>query len=178
MIMPRDSFEVTVTPPRAGSFMYHTHVNDMRQQSHGLYGPIIVLDSAETWDPEHDLIFQAGTDPTDSPILNGGTAPPALTLRAGTHYRMRLMNISLDNPFAELWLTTPNGAALFWQPLAKDGFDRPSWQRTPALSRQRVSIGETYDFRVTFPNPGEYAMEERAGSGVEFARQAIHVIKP
>ena len=44
MIMPRDSFEVTVTPPRAGSFMYHTHINDLRQQSHGLYGPIVVLD--------------------------------------------------------------------------------------------------------------------------------------
>ena len=55
MIMPRDSFAVTVTPPRAGSFMYHTHVNDMRQQSHGLYGAIIVV-------PRRGLGSLDGTD--------------------------------------------------------------------------------------------------------------------
>jgi uncharacterized 2Fe-2S/4Fe-4S cluster protein (DUF4445 family) len=59
-IMPGDSFEVRVTPPRAGSFMYHTHINDIRQQSHGLYGPLIVLDSAATWNPDTDRVFIAG----------------------------------------------------------------------------------------------------------------------
>lgn len=177
MIMPRDSFEVTLTPPRAGSFMYHTHINDIRQQSHGLYGPIVVLDSGETWDPESDLIFQLGTDPTDSPILNGGGTPPALTLHAGKAYRIRLMNITLDNPFAEIWLTAERGAAARWTPVAKDGHDLPTWQREPRWSRQRVSIGETYDFRVRFPGPGEYTMEGRAGTGAVFARQLIHVVK-
>jgi FtsP/CotA-like multicopper oxidase with cupredoxin domain len=177
MIMPRDSFQVTLTPPRAGSFMYHTHINDVRQQSHGLYGPIIVLDSGQTWDPETDLIFQLGTDPTDNPILNGSTAAPALTLHAGTPYRIRLMNITLDNPFAQVWLTAANGGAVRWTPIAKDGFDLPPWQRTPDWSRQRVSIGETYDFRVKFPAPGEYTMEGRVGSGAIVARQPIHVVK-
>lgn len=177
MIMPRDSFEVTLTPPRAGSFMYHTHINDIRQQSHGLYGPIVVLDSGETWDPDRDLIFQLGTDPTDSPILNGGDTPPALTLHAGKPYRIRLMNITLDNPFAELWLTAANGAAPLWTPLAKDGYSLPPWQREPRRSRQRVSIGETYDFRLTFPRPGEYTMEGRVGTGQIFSRQPIHVVK-
>ena len=177
MIMPRDSFEVTVTPPRAGSFMYHTHINDMRQQSHGLYGPIVVLDSNETWDPAHDLIFQSGTDPTDSPILNGSTAPAPLTLHAGTPYRIRLMNISLDVPFNELWLSAPSGASLVWTAVAKDGYDLPEWQQVKMLARQRVSIGETYDFRVTFPAPGDFAMEGRSGSGRVYARQAITVVK-
>ena len=177
MIMPRDSFEVTVTPPRAGSFMYHTHINDLRQQSHGLYGPIVVLDSNETWDPETDLIFQSGTDPADSPILNGSASPPALTLHVGTSYRVRLMNISLDNPLNELWLTRSDGASLSWVPLAKDGFDLPVWQRQRRLSRQRVSIGETYDFRVKFSEPGDYAIEGRSGIGVQYAKQAIHVMK-
>ena len=177
MIMPRDSFEVTLTPPRAGSFMYHTHINDIRQQSHGLYGPIVVLDSGQTWDPENDLIFQLGTDPTDAPILNGSTAPPPLTLHAGKPYRIRLMNITLDTPFAEVWLTAGDGAAVRWKPLAKDGFDRPAWQRIPTLSRQRVSIGETYDFRVTFPDSGHYTVEGRIGTGQIFAKQPIHVVK-
>lgn len=177
MIMPRDSFQVTLTPPRAGSFMYHTHINDIRQQSHGLYGPIIVLDSGQTWDPATDLIFQLGTDPTDNPILNGSTAPGALTLHARKTYRIRLMNITLDNPFADIWLTRADGAAVRWTPIAKDGFDLPPWQRTPALSRQRVTIGETRDFSVTFPDSGEYVMEGRVGTGHIFARQPIHVVK-
>jgi FtsP/CotA-like multicopper oxidase with cupredoxin domain len=177
MIMPRDSFEVTLTPPRAGSFMYHTHINDIRQQSHGLYGPIIVLDSGQTWDPENDLIFQIGTDPTDSPILNGSTAPPALTLHGDKPYHVRLMNITLDNPFAEFWLTAKDGAAVSWTPLAHDGYDLPPWQRESRLSRQRVSIGQTFDFRVNFPRPGEYALEVRAGNGHVFGSQPIHVVK-
>ena len=177
MIMPRDSFQVTLTPPRAGSFMYHTHINDIRQQSHGLYGPIVVLDSGQSWDPERDLIFQLGTDPTDNPILNGSTAAPALTLHAGKLYRLRLMNITLDNPFAQLWLTASNGGAARWTPIAKDGFDLPPWQRTPEWARQRVSIGETYDFRVRFPEPGEYTMEGRVGNGAIIAKQPIHVVK-
>jgi FtsP/CotA-like multicopper oxidase with cupredoxin domain len=177
MIMPRDSFQVTLTPPRAGSFMYHTHINDIRQQSHGLYGPIIVLDSGQTWDPESDLIFQLGSDPTDTPILNGGAAPPALTLHAGKSYRVRLMNITLDNAFAELWLTSANGAAIRWTPVAKDGHDLPPWQREPRWSRQHVSIGETYDFTASFPVPGEFAMEARVRNGQILATQKIHVVK-
>ncbi|HEU4787602.1 MAG TPA: multicopper oxidase domain-containing protein [Gemmatimonadaceae bacterium] len=177
MIMPRDSFEVTLTPPRAGSFMYHTHINDIRQQSHGLYGPIIVLDSGQTWDPENDLIFQAGTDPTDNPILNGSKSPPPLTLHPGKPYRIRLMNVTLDNPFFQYWLTAADGAAIKWTPIAKDGFDRPAWQRRSDWSRQHVSIGETYDFRVTFPDTGQYAMEARIGTGTIIGRQAIHVVK-
>ena len=177
MIIPRDSFEVTLTPPRAGSFMYHTHINDIRQQSHGLYGPIVVLDSGQVWDPANDLIFQLSTDPTDSPTLNGSTSPPPLTVHAGKPYRIRLMNITLDNPFAEIWLTAANGAAVQWKPLAKDGFDAPAWQQRLTFSRQRVSIGETYDFRVTFPDTGQFAMEGRVGTGQIFAKQPIHVVK-
>jgi FtsP/CotA-like multicopper oxidase with cupredoxin domain len=177
VIMPRDSFEVKVTPPRAGSFMYHTHINDIRQQSHGLYGSIIVLDSAETWDPEKELIFQVATDPTDNAIMNGSAAPAALTVHAGRQYRVRLMNVSLDAPFNEFWLTGKDGRFAQWTAIAKDGHDLPPWQRVTGSSRQRVSIGETYDFRVTFGTPGEYVMEGRRGNAAVHSRQAIHVVK-
>ncbi|HVA57394.1 MAG TPA: multicopper oxidase domain-containing protein [Gemmatimonadaceae bacterium] len=176
LIMPRDSFEMTVTPPRAGSFMYHTHVNDLRQQSHGLYGPIIVLPLGQAWDPSSDLIFMAGTDPLDDPILNGSTSPPALTIHAGRPYRIRLMNITLDAPFNQMVLTAANGAVPLWTAIAKDGFDLPVWQRRRERARQRVSIGETYDFRLTIPAPGEYTMEGRRGNGTVYARQVIHVV--
>ena len=119
MIAPRDSFEITVTPPRAGSFMYHTHINDVRQQSHGLYGPLIVLPKGATWDPSTDLVFMAGTDPLDNSILNGSASPPALTLHAGKAYRVRLMNLTLDGPYTEFWLTNARGASPVWTALAK-----------------------------------------------------------
>jgi FtsP/CotA-like multicopper oxidase with cupredoxin domain len=175
MIMPNDSFEVTVTPPRAGSFMYHTHVNDIRQQSRGLYGSIIVLDSAETWDPARNLIFQMSTDPQDTPILNGSHSPPEITIHAGAEHRLRLMNITLDNPFLEYRLVR-NGLLVSWTSVAKDGHDLPPWQRVSQQARQRVSIGETHDFTVTFPDTGSYVLEAHGGSGVLFAKQAIHVI--
>lgn len=177
MILPRDSFEVTMTPPRAGSFMYHTHINDLRQQSHGLYGPIIVLEPGETWDPTTDLIFQAGTDPALRPILNGSAAPSALTLKVGTAYRVRLMNVTLDIPNNQYWLTNASGAFPLWTAIAKDGFDLPAGQRSTRRARQAVSIGETFDFRLTFPAPGEYELQGRFGTGEIYARQVIHVVK-
>jgi len=176
LIMPRDSFQVTLTPPRAGSFMYHTHVNDMRQQSHGLYGPIIVLGPGQKWDPSSDLVFMTGTNPDDDPIMNGSTTPPALTLYAGKPYRIRLMNIALDMPFNQFWLTAQNGAAPEWTAIATDGFTLPAWQRESELARQRVTIGKTYDFRITFPRPGDYTMEGRTFTGLTYARQIIHVL--
>lgn len=176
MIMPRDSFEVTLTPPRAGSFMYHTHVDDLRQQSHGLYGPIIVLEPGQTWDPSSDLIFMEGTDPTDRPILNGGASPPPLTVRAGRPDRVRLMNITLDRPYLSFRLTAPDGAASRWTAIARDGFALPPWQRVTTRAAQEVGIGETHDFRITFPKPGAYTMEVLTASGKVIARQALHVV--
>ncbi|MFI5234061.1 MAG: multicopper oxidase domain-containing protein, partial [Gemmatimonadales bacterium] len=175
MIAPRDSFEMTATPPRAGSFMYHTHINDVRQQSHGLYGALIVLPKGANWDPSTDLIFMVGTDPLDDPILNGSASPPALALVAGKTYRIRLMNLTLDAPYAEFSLTNSKGAVPLWTALAKDGYDRPAWQKTSVHARQRVSIGETYDFALKQLTPGDYAMEMRGLSGKMYARQVIHV---
>lgn len=177
MIMPRNSFEVTVTPPRAGSSMYHTHINDIRQQSRGLYGPIIVLDSAETWDPSTNLIFQSSTNENDDGILNGSTNPREMTLHTGQTYRVRLMNISLDMPENQLWLTAKDGRSPRWTALAKDGFDLPSWQKKSVRARQAVSFGETYDFRITFPEPGEFELQGRDGAGGIYGRQVIHVVK-
>jgi FtsP/CotA-like multicopper oxidase with cupredoxin domain len=39
-----DSIVVRFTPPRAGTFMYHSHFNEFQQITSGLYGPLIVLE--------------------------------------------------------------------------------------------------------------------------------------
>lgn len=174
--MPGDSFEVLVTPPRAGSFMYHTHINDIYQQAHGLYGPLIVLDSGETWNPERDRVFMTGDGPDYEPHLNGGRLDP-LTLSAGVPYRFRLMNITAGGPGLEFWLVR-DGAPVQWQPIAKDGHALPRRQTGARVARQTVSIGETYDFRVQAPDTGSVTLELRRRSGVLVASQAIRFSRP
>jgi FtsP/CotA-like multicopper oxidase with cupredoxin domain len=50
-IMPGDSFEVRVTPPRSGSFMYHTHAHEIFEQSRGLWGRCWCSSPASAWTP-------------------------------------------------------------------------------------------------------------------------------
>ncbi len=49
-IEPGDSFVARLTLPRAGTFMYHTHMNDLEQLTSGVYGPIIVLERGRRFD--------------------------------------------------------------------------------------------------------------------------------
>jgi len=175
-IMPGDSFEVRVTPPRAGSFMYHTHINDIRQQSHGLYGPLIVVDSGAAWNPDTDRVFITGDGPDYRPELNGTRAPSPLTLRAGVPYRFRLMNITMGGPGLAFSLRR-NGAAARWTPLAKDGFALPRWQAAPRRAMQAVSIGETYDFRVQAPDTAAVTLELRTKGGALVVAQPIRFVK-
>ena len=52
-IKPGQSFEARLTPRRAGTFMYHTHLDDIRQQYGGLVGALVVLEPGHQWDPAH-----------------------------------------------------------------------------------------------------------------------------
>ena len=80
------SILVRFTPPRTGTFIYHTHLHDYRPLSSGLYGPLIVVDADETFDPDTDHVIVLGrsgltsekksllTDP-ESVVMNGERAP-------------------------------------------------------------------------------------------------------
>jgi manganese oxidase len=175
-IMPGDSFEVRVTPPRSGSFMYHTHMNDIRQQSHGLYGAFLVVDDRATWTADTDLVFLVGNNAGFAPILNGSTEPPPLTLKAGTVHRLRLMNITLGNPGLRVRLVNQAGIVVNWRPMAKDGYDLPAAGRRPVPSLLELSIGETYDFDVRL-RPGEYSLEVMNNRYMPFVKQAITVVE-
>jgi FtsP/CotA-like multicopper oxidase with cupredoxin domain len=175
-IMPGDSFEVMVTPPRAGSFMYHTHINDIRQQSHGLYGPLIVLDSSAVWNPDTDRVFITGDGSDYRPELNGTRAPAPLTLKSGVPYRFRLMNVTMGGPGLVFTLLR-RGAVLDWTPLGKDGWATPSWQAASRKATQAVSIGETYDFQVLAPDTASVALELRTAGGRLVAAQKIRFVK-
>jgi FtsP/CotA-like multicopper oxidase with cupredoxin domain len=175
-IMPGDSFLVRVTPPRSGSFMYHTHMSEIFQQAGGLWGPLLVLDPGASWDREHDFVFQAGPSSADVPWLNGRLRQDTLRLRAATTYRFRLMNVTMGNPAIQFWLVREGGTPVGWTQLARDGFELPSWQRSRQPARLHVGIGETKDVEVRFGRPGNVALEMRGGAGNLFISQPIVVM--
>ena len=179
-ILPGDSFEMRITPPRAGTYMYHTHFNDIRQQSAGLYGGFVVLEPGQPWDPETDrvLMLSTGSDPDMLPLLNGSRAPDPLALTAGVVYRLRLINITLFNAGAEFRLLH-DGFPVFWRALGKDGAALPARQRKMRLAdRTPVSVGETMDFEFRPSEPGEYHLEVRSPVGELFVDQRIDVSAP
>jgi len=178
VIQPGEHWDIYVTPDRAGSYMYHSHVNDLRQQGSGLYGPLIVLDEDETWDPEHDRIFVFGESPFRADavsIVNGGGFEPE-ALKVGETYRFRLMQITTNRP--ETWVSLlQSGFPVVWTPRAKDAFDLPGTQRIPTIALQKLAVGETYDHEVTPTQPGTMHLEFRVGNGVLLVDQEIPVTR-
>ncbi|MCZ6918346.1 MAG: multicopper oxidase domain-containing protein [Gemmatimonadetes bacterium] len=178
-ILPGDSFEIRITPPRAGSFMYHTHINDLRQQGSGLYGAFVVLDEGERWDPQTDRVFIFGETPfrdDEIPVLNGANPPEPITFRVGTTYRLRFMDITLNRPNTRLRFLR-DGFPVLWMPLAKDGFDLPPGQRTLQRAERTIAVGETMDYRYTPDQPGELHLELRQGNGVLLFDQVVMVVQ-
>jgi manganese oxidase len=179
-IMPGDSFEMRITPPRAGSFMYHTHYNDIRQQTGGLYGPIVILEPDEAWDPEHDIVLQLGNVVPEPgrirTMLNGSDQHAPRVMHVGRTYRLRLMNVTVAGPNVRMRLMR-DGAPQLWTPLAKDGHDLPAQLRRPVSAEQQVSIGETYDFLFTPQAPGEVTFEARTSGYVRLGEQRFRVVE-
>jgi FtsP/CotA-like multicopper oxidase with cupredoxin domain len=159
-IAPGKSFVAQMTPPRAGTFIYHSHMDDIKQVSSGLYGPLIVLPPGQQFDPETDrvlLISRAG--PGETPIwLNGSRAPKIGAFRVGTTYRMRLINIVPENPPINVSLTAA-GVPATWRAIAKDGADLPLAQREARPAEFVISVGETYDFEFRPDRAGDLTLE-------------------
>ncbi|HSL71889.1 MAG TPA: multicopper oxidase domain-containing protein, partial [Longimicrobiales bacterium] len=127
-VQPRDSFVVRFTPPRAGTFIYHSHFDEERQLSSGMYGPLIVVEPGQKFDPAHDRIWvlsQNGPAKGVRPMLNGETSP-VVELNAQQRYRIRLININPNMPLTLFVLADSLPAR--WRAVAKDGADLPPHQ--------------------------------------------------
>jgi FtsP/CotA-like multicopper oxidase with cupredoxin domain len=161
-IAPGDSFTAHLLLPRAGTFIYHTHLNDLEQLSSGLYGPIVVLEPGQRFDPRRDHVFVAGWDsPNPEPprvLINGDSLPGPLQLKSDVSHRFRFINIGLALPVG--FGIYQDSTLVRWRRVAKDGADLPVHQAVEAPATQAVQVGETYDF-VWTPARGEYQM--RAG---------------
>jgi FtsP/CotA-like multicopper oxidase with cupredoxin domain len=159
-----------MTPPRAGTFIYHTHWHDERQLAAGMSGPLVVLEPGQEFDPDVErMVFVSVAPPTDKvsdPILiNGSPTPAPLRMKAGNTYRMRLINITADNANFDVTLSS-GGTPVTWRAVAKDGADLPAAlaSSSPA-NRQSLTTGETRDFEYRPEKAGDLKLEVRAHSG-------------
>ena len=156
-IGPGQSFNARLTQPRTGTFIYHTHLNDIEQLTSGLYGAMVVLEPGQRFDPQRDHVYVGGWDgdgETAMPfVVNGDSTGPPRTLAAGVPHRFRFVNIGPAQRF--VFEIRRAGALVQWRAFAKDGADLPPGQAQLVPSARRLGVGETFDAIFT-PEPGEY----------------------
>jgi FtsP/CotA-like multicopper oxidase with cupredoxin domain len=169
VIATRDSFEARFTPPRSGTFIYHPHADEIRQQEAGMSGALLVVDDPSAFDPTHDLVMLISTPRRsvdgNQVLVNGNLAPAPLELRAGERYRFRLINIHTYRPsiITRLQRDTMD---LKWKAVAKDGMDLPAERALLGPAVQQMGNGETYDFEFVPSEPGSLRFIVTSGIGV------------
>ena len=120
-ILPTESFHYSFTPPDAGTYWYHSHMNAYEQVGRGLYGPLII-EEANPPLVDRDLIwmiddwrllndasisndFGAGHDMSHAgrignvPTINGRFRD-VVKVRSGERLRVRLINAANARVFS------------------------------------------------------------------------------
>jgi manganese oxidase len=178
MIEAGSSFVVKFTPPRAGTFMYHTHLHDYRQLTSGLYGAMIVQEPGEAFDPttDHVVVLAKSGPALDAPTVINDARQPAFVFKSGSRHRLRLINITPDETVA-VTLRTSAGP-VNWRPLTKDGAPVPSALCKEGPAQQVISVGEIYDFEYEAP-PGRQTLwlEVRTMAGKWLAQGHV-IVRP
>ena len=139
-----------MTPPRAGTFIYHTHVDDVRQMSLGLYGPLLVLDPGERYDPRTDhvvFVSLGGLGDSVRILVNGSREPAPIAMQSGVPQRLRFILMAAFG--AGTFRLMRDSTLERWRPVAKDGAELPPSQRAEEPAAVTLSVGEAYDFTYT-----------------------------
>ncbi len=163
MIHPGHEFVARFTPPRAGTFMYHTHMVEAEQTEAGLSGPIVVLKPGEKFDParDHVILTTAARNFAEQGrilLVNGVNPPQPIEIVVGQKHRLRFVN--LHSFETGLTAEIKQGPVLsLWRALAKDGRDLPASRQTERPARQMISLGEAFDFEFVAQAPGDYRLE-------------------
>lgn len=177
-VMPGDSFVAHLSLPRAGTFMYHTHLNDYEQLTSGLYGALLVLEPGETYDPSTDHVYVTGWDGPDGPgplpiILNGDSLPPPEEYRFGMAHRLRFVNVGMAQRIR--FSIVQDTTLQTWSPLAWDGADLPPSQTVPGPATTVLAVGQTADFLWQPPAAGTYRLTLRNPRGDQILEQELLV---
>jgi FtsP/CotA-like multicopper oxidase with cupredoxin domain len=179
-IRPGESFVAMMTPPRAGTFIYHTHWHDVHQLSSGMYGPLVVLEPGSRYDRETERMILISAGPSakrfaEPMLVNGSEKPTPLQMKVGSTYRLRLINITADNANIDLTLSQDD-QPVTWRAIAKDGADLPAAQALESKAdRQSLTTGETRDYEWRPMAAGDYKVEVRNIAGKVRATLMIEV---
>jgi FtsP/CotA-like multicopper oxidase with cupredoxin domain len=166
-IMPGETFSYEFTPPDAGTFWYHPHMNSVKQLGMGLVGLIIVEESQPViFDEEHELMLKhwhldkqgqwkdlmiprmsarMGT-PGEWSSVNG-VHEPIYQLKARATTRLRIANVDntitypIEVEGAEAWVIAIDGNPI----------------KTPyKLSQHKIGPGMRVDIGLIAPQAGEH----------------------
>lgn len=168
-IRPGETFKYEWTFRQHGTFMYHSHHDEMTQMGMGLMGMIVVHPRKPVGPrPDRDFVFmlsewkiEPGTkrpDPNEMSDFNlltlnakayPGTAP--IVAKLGERVRLRFGNLSaMDHHPIHLH-------GYYFKVIATDGGDIPEagqWPETTVL----VPVGSTRTVELMADNPGDWAM--------------------
>ena len=172
-IAPGESFAADFTPPRSGTFPYHSHLHELRQIGSGMYGAIIVSDGPR--DPTRDHLVVAGggglpmfhKEATTFLLVNGSVQPNRLHMTVGDTNRIRIVSIHADEVLHFRFGT--DEAAARWTPLARDGADLPTGLRAARSALVSMGPGETADFSFVPTRPGPMMLEVWIAGGQRIA---------
>jgi FtsP/CotA-like multicopper oxidase with cupredoxin domain len=163
IIAPGDSFVAQMTPPRAGTFIYHTHAGELAQLTGGLYGAMIVRPRDGRADLHERVIVLADSTADSLPartppsMINGRREAVPFELIAGATHRLRFISIGA---VTRKQVRLLEGVAVVrWTPVAKDGAEFPVAQRAESAADQVLAAGETMDVLVTPARVGELVLE-------------------
>jgi len=92
-IAPGDSFAADFTPPRSGTFPYHSHLNELRQIGSGMYGAIVVTDGPRDTTRDHVIVAGGGGVP-----MFHKTGPAFLLVNGRSFPRPIQMTVGDTNP--------------------------------------------------------------------------------
>jgi FtsP/CotA-like multicopper oxidase with cupredoxin domain len=175
-LQPGESFTYRLSMMRPGTFMYHSHLNDVVQLSGGLYGPLLVLPQGEEYDPttDHVKVWGWNTPNPGGPSdfdLNGTQEQPDAETTVGTTHRFRVIHIA---PAGQLtaWVSR-DGEVVPIRLHAKDGADLPEQQQVLVDRLPRLGVGETADFLWTPDAPGVYQVHIGFGEGLNFPQRWV-----
>ena len=155
-----DSMHVFITPPRAGTFMYHIHGELGAELQQGLYGAFVVVEPDAPMNNPRDRLFllaSRGAAQNADAAINGRSIAPPERFTAGVPYRLRFMHIS-TNDVKKVRLLK-DGKPVRWRPLAHDGAVLPTTLRVMREASMSTDVGQTFDYEWTPTENGIYILE-------------------
>jgi FtsP/CotA-like multicopper oxidase with cupredoxin domain len=162
-IPPGGTFAAEFTPPRSGTFPYHSHLHEMRQIGSGMYGALIVTDKPRDLARDHLVVAGGGGLPVffkQAPnflLVNGRTNPRPLIMTVGDTNRIRIVSIHADEVLHFRFGTAERVTR--WRLLARDGAELPPALRTSELALVTMGPGETADFTYLPDRAGSMLLE-------------------